>query len=61
MMELLLYILLIVSREVYLQKSSIVDIRFGSKYASVFWRLSQRFISMFYFTSFNSSKLLLNI
>ena len=31
-------------------KSSIVDIRLGSKYVSAFWRLFKRFISLKYFT-----------
>ena len=37
-------------RELYLQKSSIVDARLGSKYASAFWRLLEHFISFKYFT-----------
>ena len=35
----------------YSQKSSIVDACLGSKYASAFWRLFKRFISVKYFTS----------
>ena len=38
------FIVKIVSRYVYSQKSSIVDARMGSKYASAFWRLFSKFL-----------------
>ena len=38
------------SRWVYSKNSSIVDARLGSKYASAFWRLFKRFISLKYLT-----------
>ena len=44
------FIAKIVSRQVYSQKGSIVDACLGSKYASAFWRLFKRFISLKYFT-----------
>ena len=65
------FIVITVSHKGYSQKNSIVDIILGSKYVSAFWRLFKQFIysirllksviSLKYFTSFNSSNMLLNI
>ena len=44
------FIAKIVSRSVYSQKSSILDARLGSKYASAFWRPFKLYISLVYFT-----------
>ena len=43
-------------------KKLIIDARLGSKYACAFtWRLSKPFISLKYFTSVNSSDILLEL
>ena len=54
------FIAKIVSRSVYSQKSSFLDARLGSKYASAFQRLFKRFISLKYFTLYSVTVRLLN-
>ena len=44
------FIVKIVSYYVYSQKSSFIDAPLGSKYASAFWGLFKRFITLKYFT-----------